>query len=158
MATSPFHALYKTQEPVPRFSFGLSMALKNGRCSMQVTWGSKTAVFCSHQRVYSFPDPSIVQSRNPNDSAGRMSAHRKNRSTCDHTNCLVFEFSDSTATYKVRILFSFKFIYFSSMVPIRRYHNMMQYGANKVIHNITQCGANKEIPRYTTIWYGAGRA
>ena len=34
------------------------------------------------------------------------------------------------------------------MVPISRYHNMMQYGANKVIHNITQCGANKEFPRY----------
>jgi hypothetical protein len=47
--------------------------------------------------------------------------------------------------------FYFKFLYFSGMVPISRYHNMMQYGTNKVIHNITQCGANKEIPLYTTI-------
>ena len=41
----------------------------------------------------------IAQIRHPNDSALRMSAYTTKCSFCDHTNCLVFEFSESTATY-----------------------------------------------------------
>jgi hypothetical protein len=83
---------------------------------------------------------------------------------CQHTGQTAAFMTTTTALYLNSVIqqlptrSGFYFLINLYTLAVRRYHNMMQYGANKVIHNITQRGANKEKPRYTTIWNGAGIA